>query len=106
MNIDGRQQRGFGRIGSMKYQDLTESYGCSEGFFPPRFVRGVQRRLKKLNRGEEQSPQGSATDPESGGSSVDIHREMRKWNFVEGARGNTATDRQWGGIRKFCQTQG
>lgn len=35
MNIDGRQKRGFGRIGSMKYQDLTESYGCSEGFFPP-----------------------------------------------------------------------
>lgn len=33
MNIDGRKKRGFGRIGSMKYQDLTESYGCSEGFF-------------------------------------------------------------------------
>lgn len=48
-----------------------------------RLVRGVQSRLKKLNRGEEQSPGGSAADPESGGSSVDIHREMRKWNSVE-----------------------
>lgn len=95
MNTDGCEERRFERRGSMKYWDLTESYDC---------VGSSKAAQESQQRRRVVAPRFGDRARESCVSSVDIHREMRKWNFVEALRGNTVTDRQWGGIRKFCQT--